>query len=182
MTDRLRDISAMAEDAVGDVRLIVHDYTASRSASFGDLGVGRFGGAAAIFGDRPTQLAVANIVGVVEHYAEQVLLAAGSSHGQVTSWGNKPSAWEAAFHVDIRDAAVCPSFEAMRGFYEARNAIMHRRGELTHSQRKRVVYDRLAAAKIERVGFSVVVQERTVISCGEVCTDCIQELDATTLR
>jgi hypothetical protein len=46
------------------------------------------------------------MVGVVEQYAEQVLLDAG-----------------------------CKA-----------NAIMHRRGELTHSQRKQDVYDRLAAA------------------------------------
>ena len=68
----------------------------------------------------------------------------------------------------------------MRGYYEGRNAIMHRRGELTHSQRKQVVYDRLAAAKLERVGYQVVVTESTVHACADVCVRCVEELDGTT--
>ena len=147
MPDPLRDLSGFAEDAIGDVRLIVHDYVAARAVSARTTRVGRFGADPVGFGDRATQLAVANIVGVVEHYAEQVLLDAGCSPGQVTTWGNKPTAWKNKFDVEIDDGETCPSFVPMRGYYEARNAIMHRRGELTHSQRKQVVFDRLAAAK-----------------------------------
>ena len=180
MGDPLRDLSGFAEDAIGDVRLIVHDYVAARADSKRITRVGRFGGAAVGFGDRATQLAVANIVGVVEHYAEQVLLAAGCSPGQVTSWGNKPAAWKNKFDADIEDEDMCPSFVPMRGYYEARNAIMHRRGELTHSQRKQVVYDRLAAAKLERIGYEVVVTESTVRACAQVCVRCVMELDETT--
>ena len=68
----------------------------------------------------------------------------------------------------------------MRGFYEARNAIMHRRGELTDSQRNQRIFARLMAARIERVGYRIVVNGNTVRSCAEVCVQCVQELDATT--
>lgn len=180
MSDPLRDLSAFAEDAIGDVRLIVHDYIAARAASTRTTRIGRFGGPGIGFGDRATQLAVANIVGVVEHYAEQVLLDAGCSPGQVTTWGNKPTAWKNKFDADIEDDETCPSFAPMRGYYEARNAIMHRRGELTHSQRKQVVYERLAAAKLERVGYEVVVTQSTVYACAEVCVRCVEELDEST--
>lgn len=131
------------------------------------------------FGDRATQFAVANIVGVVEHYVEQVLLDAGCSPKKVKTWGDKPSAWKRAFGADIEDVDVSPSFKAMRGFYEARNAIMHRRGELTHSQRTDAVYARLAAAQVERVGHHVVVTSNTVPACAEVCVRCVEELDKT---
>ena len=180
MPDPLRDLSGFAEDAIGDVRLIVHDYIAARAASTQSGGIGRFGGPAAGLGDRATQFAVANIVGVVEHYAEQVLLNAGCSPGQVTSWGNKPAAWKKKFDADIEDEEICPSFTPMRGYYEARNAIMHRRGILTHSQRKQVVYNRLAAARLERVGYEVVVTESSVRTCAQVCVRCVEELDGTT--
>lgn len=180
MGDPLRGLSGFAEDAIGDIRLVVHDYVAARAASTRTASAGRFGGTGVGFGDRATQLAVANIVGVVEHYAEQVLLDAGCSPSQVTSWGNKPAAWNNKFDADIEDEDVCPSFIPMRGYYEARNAIMHRRGELTHSQRKQVVYDRLAAARLERVGYEVVVSESTVHACAQVCVRCIEELDDST--
>lgn len=180
MPDPLRHLSEFAEDAIGDVRLIAHDYMAARAASARTVKIGRFGGAGVGFGDRGTQLAVANIVGVVEHYAEQVLLDAGCAPGQVTNWGNKPTAWKNMFDADIEDKETCPSFAPMRGYYEARNAIMHRRGELTHSQRRQAVYDRLAAADVERVGYNVVVTEKTVHTCAEVCVRCIEELDKTT--
>lgn len=180
MSDPLRDLSTSAEEAVSDIRLIVHDYVAASAASTRTAPVGRFGVPGAGFGDRATQFAVANVVGVVEHYAEQVLLDAGCSAGQVTTWGNKPSAWKSRFGVEIEDERICPSFKPMRGYYEARNAIMHRRGELTHSQRKQAVFDRLAAAKVERVGWNVVVTASTVHACADVCLRCIEELDATT--
>jgi hypothetical protein len=180
MPDPLLDLSGFAEDAIGDVRLIVHDYIAARAAPTRTTRVGRFGGPGVGFGDRATQLAVANIVGVVEHYAERVLLDAGCSPGQVTNWGNKPSAWKNKFDADIEDDEMCPSFAPMRGYYEARNAIMHRRGELTHSQRKQTIYDRLAAAKVVRVGYDLVVTERTVHACADVCVRCVEELDETT--
>lgn len=180
MPDPLRNLSRFAENAIGDVRLIIHDYAAARAASTGTTKIGRFGGPDVGFGDRATQLAVANIVGVVEHYAEQILLDAGCLPGQVTNWGNKPSAWKNKFDADIEDEGTCPSFTSMRGYYEARNAIMHRRGELTHSQRKQAVYDRLAAANLERVGYQVVVSERTVHACADACVRCLEELDETT--
>lgn len=180
MPDPLRNLSGFAEDAVGDVRLMVHDYIAAHVASTRTTSVGRFGGPGVGFGDRATQLAVANIVGVVEHYAERVLLDAGCSPGEVTSWGNKPTAWKKKFDADIEDNKTCPSFAPMRGYYEARNAIMHRRGELTHSQRKQAVYDRLAAAKLERVGYEIVVTINTVHACAEVCVRCVEELDEST--
>lgn len=179
MPDPLRALSRFAEDAVNDIRLIVHDYVAAHKAPTRVNNIGRFGGPGAGFGDRATQFALANIVGIVEHYAEQTLLDAGCDSGKVKSWGDKPAAWKAKFGADIEDANVCPSFTPMRGFYEARNAIMHRRGELTHSQRKQAVFDRLAAAKVERVGFNVVVTASTVHACADVCLRCIEELDAT---
>jgi hypothetical protein len=177
--DPLRHLSTFAEDAVSDVRLIVHDYFAARTASTATTTVGRFGGSGVGFGDRATQFAVANVVGVVEHYAEQVLLDAGSNPKKVKTWGDKPTAWKTAFDADIEDDKVCPSFKPMRGFYEARNAIMHRRGELTHSQRTDAVYDRLAAAHVERVGHHIVVTDSTVVACAEVCVRCVEELDNT---
>ena len=127
-----------------------------------------------------TQFAVANIVGIVEHYAEQTLLEAGCNPKKVKTWGDKPSAWKKAFGADIEVADVCPSFTPMRGYYEARNAIMHRRGELTHSQRTQDVFVRLAAAGVERVGYDIVVNESTVHACADLCVQCVEELDRTT--
>jgi hypothetical protein len=177
MPDPLAHLSTLAEDAVGDIRLIVHDYAAVRAVG-GPSRVGRFYVAGANFGDRATQFAIANIVGVVEHYAEQVLLAVGCAPSNIKSWGDKPRAWQNRFGVDIETA--CGSFAAMRGYYEARNAIMHRRGELTDSQRKPDVYARLMTAGVPRVGFNVVVTEAMVSDCADTCVQCIEEMDITT--
>lgn len=173
--------STFAENAVRDIRLIAHDYGAARAASTRTTSVGRFGGPDAGFGDRATQLAVANLVGVVEQYAEQVLLNAGSDAKRVRTWDDKCREWKRVFGVDIEAPDVCPSFAPIRGYYEARNSIMHQRGELTHSQRKKDVYDRLAAARMERVGFQIVVTESTVRTCADACVRCINELDGSTL-
>lgn len=180
MPDPLRHLSLFAEDAVSDIRLIAYDYAAARTASNRTTTGGRFGGPGVGFGDRATQFAVANIVGIVEHYAEQALIDAGCNPKKVRTWGDKPSAWKKAFGVDIEDAEVCPSFTPMRGYYEARNAIMHRRGELTHSQRNEDVYVRLAAARVQRVGYDIVVTESTLHACADVCVHCVEELDETT--
>lgn len=179
MSDPLRDLSMFAEHAVSDIRLIVHEYAAAREASSRAKPVGRFGGPGVGFGDRATQLAVVNIVGVVEHYAEQKLLEAGFDDKKVRSWADKVSAWKKAFGADIEAADVCQYFRPMRGYYEARTAIVHRRGQLTDSQRTKDVYDRLAAAGIERVGYDIVVTRSTVHACADVCVKCVVELDGT---
>ena len=178
MPDPLRNLTKFAEDAVGDIRLIVHDYRAAR-ASTGRISVGRFGSADQGFGDRATQFAVANIVAVVEHYAEQILLDAGSDPKTVRTWPSKVKVWQAVFGPDIEDPSICPSFVPMRGYYEVHNAIMHRRGELTDSQRRDEIYARLEAASVELVGFNVVVSRNTVSTCADVCVRCVEELDAT---
>lgn len=178
MPDPLGNLTQFAEDAVGDIRLIVHDYRAAH-VSTGSISVGRFGLADQGFGDRSTQFAVANIVAVVEHYAERILLDAGSDPKKVRTWPSKVKAWQAVFGPDIEDPSICPSFVPMRGYYEVRSAIMHRRGELTDSQRKDEVYARLEAASVERVGFDVVVSRSTVSNCADVCVRCVEELDAT---
>lgn len=103
VSDPLRHLSSFAEDAVGDIRLIVHEYVAARASATSTTTIGRFVGPKFTFGDRATQLAVANIVAVVELYAERVLLDAGCAASHVTSWGNKPSAWQSQFCVDIED-------------------------------------------------------------------------------
>jgi hypothetical protein len=180
MPDPLSGLSEVAEEAVSDIRLIVHDYGAARMPATATPSVGRFQIRGAGYGDRTTQFAVANIVGVVEHYAEQVLLDKTCDPKKLKAWDEKAKAWLQVFKVDPGDADVCPSFGAMRGYYEARNAIMHRRGELTDSQRKQAVYDRLAAADIERVAFHIVVSEDTVNACALACIRCVEELDATT--
>ncbi|QIK72227.1 hypothetical protein G7070_08025 [Propioniciclava coleopterorum] len=180
MPDPLRELSEFAEEAVGDIHIIARDYLATRAESVKTTAVGRFGGRNSGYGDRATQLAVANIAGIVEHYAEQMLLAAGCNPMKIKTWGDKPRAWKVTFNADIEDMGTCPSFTLMRGFYEARNAIMHRRGELTDSQRNQRIFARLMAARIERVGYRIVVNGNTVRSCAEVCVQCVQELDATT--
>lgn len=180
MPDPLRELSVFAEDAVGDIQGILRDYLAARRESLKNTEVGRFGGSGVGLGDRATQFAIANIVGIVEHYAEKVLLVAGSNPGKIKTWGDKPTAWKAAFGADIEDTTTAPSFKPMRGYYEARNAIMHRRGELTASQRNHNVFARLKAAHIDRVGYHIVVNATTVISCAAVCVQCVKELDATT--
>lgn len=178
MPDPLRNLTKFAEDAVGDIRLIVHDYRAARACT-GSVTVGRFGSADDGFGDRATQFAVANIVAVVEHYAERILLDGGANPPKVRTWPDKVKVWQTAFGSDIEDPSICPSFVPMRGYYEVRNAIMHRRGELTDSQRKGDVYARLEAAGVERVGFDVVVRPSTVSTCADICVRCVEELDAT---
>lgn len=176
MPDPLAHLSALAEDAVSDIRLIVHDYSAVRAVA-APGSVGRFNVPGADFGDRATQFAIANIAGIVEHYAERILLAAGSPANKVKTWADKPKEWQKQFGADIES---CGSFAPMRGYYEARNAIMHRRGELTDSQRKADVYERLAAAEVPRVGFHVVVTEPMVAACADVCIACVEEMDGTT--
>ncbi len=168
--------SAHAEHAIADIRLIVHEHLAAR-VSDSRPRVGRFGDPHAGFGDRATQFAVANIVGVVEHYAERTLLDAGAPPNKVKTWDNKLGAWSDIFGVDLTSA--CPAFQPMRGYYEARNAIMHRRGELTDTQRKDDVYERLTAAGVTLVGFSVVVDMTTLHACASTCVTCIEQLDAT---
>lgn len=177
MADPLRQLSDLGETAVSDMRLIHHDYGVARRGATGSQRAGRFGGPLAGFRDRATQLAVANIVGIVEQYAENVLLQVGLKPSSITSWPNKVKVWNIHFSVDIEKD--CPAFRPMRGFYEARNAIMHRRGELTHLQRKHEVYERLKAAGVTRVGYDIVVSAATVRRCTEVCVRCVQELDET---
>jgi hypothetical protein len=181
MPDPLRDLSVFAEDAVGDIQIILREYIATADPTKTSR-VGRFGGRGASLGNRITQLAVANIVGIVEQYAEQILLAAGCNPAKIKTWGDKPSAWKITFGAEIDDPRTCRSFVPMRGFYEARNAIMHRRGELTHSQRNAGVYARLGAAQVERIGYYIVVSADTVNSCAAVCIQSVREMDATTLR
>jgi hypothetical protein len=175
--DPLRQLSDLGENAVSDIRLVAHDYGVALKCDTGLVRAGRFGGPGASFGDRATQLAVANIVGIVEQYAENVLLAAGSSPGAIKAWPTKVQVWNDRFGVDVEKE--CPSFGPMWGFYDARNAIMHRRGELTHSQRKPQVYDRLKAAAVDRIGYDIVVNAEMVDRCAEVCVRCVQELDKT---
>lgn len=168
-------LSAHAEHAIADIRLIVHEHLAAR---VGDIRthVGRFGGPHTGFGDRATQLAVANVVGVVEHYAELTLLDADAPPNKVKTWDNKLQAWFDCFGKDPTTA--CPSFQPMRGYYEARNAIMHRGGELTDTQRKDPNYERLRAAGITLIGFNVVVDLTTLRACASTCVTCIEQLDA----
>lgn len=179
MPDPLQNLTEFAEDAISDLRLIVHEYVAVRTGPAGTAAVGRFGATDQGFGDRGTQFALANIVAVVEQYAEQVLLHSGADPKKVKDWTAKLKVWKTMFGTNIEDVESCPAFAPMRGFYEARTAIMHRRGELTDSQRKPEVYARLAAANIERVGYKVVVSDSTVLACADVCVRCVKELDAT---
>lgn len=174
MSDPLRHLSDLAENAVSDIRHIAHDYGVVRKS---DSATARFGGQGVAFGDRATQLAIANIVGVVEQYAETVLLDFGCKPGSIRSWPSKVGQWNSNFGADIEND--CPTFLPMWGFYDTRNAIIHRRGELTHSQRKREVYDRLEAAGVARVGYEVVVNEAMVRRCAELCVRCVEELDST---
>lgn len=174
MPDPLRHLSDLAENAVSDIRLIAYDYGVVRKSV---SATARFGGPGVAFGDRATQLAIANIVAIVEQYAETVLINSGCSPAGITSWPNKVKQWNRKFGADIYND--CPTFLPMWGFYDARNAIMHRRGELTHSQRKPEVYDRLATAAVPRVGYDVVVNEAMVGRCAEACVRCVEELDST---
>lgn len=179
MPNPLGALSAYAEHAVADIRLIVHQHIAAR-VNEDHTHIGRFGGPHTGYGDRATQFAVANIVGVVEHYAEQVLLGAGADPKKIRTWDDKTKEWTTRFGLTTDIATACPAFEPMRGYYEARNAIMHRRGELTDNQRKDAVYARLAAAAITLVGFNVVVHMSTIHACAHTCIICIEQLDATT--
>lgn len=95
------------------------------------------------------------------------------------TWSAKVKEWQAAFGSDIGDPGLCPSFAPMRGYYEVRNAILHRRGELTDSQRRAQIYARLEVANVERIGFHVVVTHSTVSNCADVCARSVRELDAT---
>lgn len=178
MSDPMLQLSDFGESAVSDIRLIAHDYLVGHRSDTWIVGnAGRFGGPGADFGDRATQLAIANIVGIVEQYAENVLLAVGSNPGSIRSWPNKVKVWNNRYGSDIEKS--CPSYQSMWGFYEARNAIMHRRGELTHSQRNQSVYDRLKAAGVVRVGYDIVVTAAAVSLCSAVCVRCVQELEGT---
>ena len=175
--DPFLQLSDLGESAISDVRLVAHEYGVARTWDKGIARAGRFGRSGAGFGDRATQLAIANIVGIVEQFAENVLLAVGCSPNSIRSWPSKVQAWNGHFGVEVD--CVCPSFRPMWGFYDARNAIMHRRGELTHSQRNPQVYDRLKTAGIDRIGYDIVVNAAMVDRCAETCVRCIQELDQT---
>ena len=102
---------------------------------------------------------------------------AGAPPNKVKTWDNKLRAWSDCFGKDPTTA--CPSFQPMRGYYEARNAIMHRRGELTDAQRKDAVYERLSAGGITLIGFNVVLDLTTLRACVYTCVTCIEQLDAT---
>lgn len=172
----LWQVSEVAESAIRDIRLTLHEYARARRVPEGSE-LGRFSSTLDPFNDRPAQLAVASTVAIVEHYAERALLDAGCRPKKIRTWPDKVNAWNATYGAEIETA--CPSFVPVRGYYEARTGIVHRQGELTDSQRNPEVLERLKAAGIARVQYGLIITGATVVSCADTCALAVEELDAT---
>jgi hypothetical protein len=99
--------------------------------------------------------------------------------GDLLTWDMRRKAW--AKHATV-DLVSFHGWASLMGFVEARNAIQHGLGRLTHRQLgkyKQEVLDWLDAANLCRNGDVLLLSERDVGRCSEVCNGFIEWLDST---
>jgi hypothetical protein len=175
--------SELVEDALYDIRTIHRDYkTVLAAAEARSTGRGRMGiegtGAA-----RSTQLAIASLAATVEHYSRNVLTEDASV--SPNTWHKQQTAWQERLGIDLK--RQCPHYPALRGFVDARNAILHGGGTLTKQQTENVAFwpeiqRHLAAAGINRVRHTLVFTPELVERCAEVCVAVVVEMESCRAR
>ncbi|MGL5826226.1 MAG: hypothetical protein ACRCYU_15645 [Nocardioides sp.] len=174
MPDRMVE-SAAAEQAKTDIRLMHDEYRVASTLQRHRRGRIRTDHLA----ERPQQLLVASIVGVVEHLSLDVLIGRGVAENKARTWDGQVKEWN-GLGVDM--TAACPSLAAVRGFYEARTAIMHAGGHFTSGQlvepRHTTMLGHLASAGVEHAQHRVLVDDSTIVRCVEICLRFIDELEA----
>ena len=134
--------------------------------------------------ERATQLTVASLVAVTEHFvADRLRAVPGVTEDDLRSWPKQIAAWNTHAGVRLEDFTSYPAF---RGFNEARNAIMHGRGRLTPRQLKPNYAPQLwrwvTAAGLRVVRYEVIIGINDVDHCAEVCTSFINAVDAAAHR
>ena len=94
------------------------------------------------------------------------------------TWHGRLGLWQRLYGVNVRD--TFPSYSALAGFIEARNAITHGLGELTRRQRgaRERTRQRLRQAGVGVQHDAVVVLEEQVEFCAQVVREFIVWLDA----
>lgn len=124
--------------------------------------------------------ALVDLVAIVESFSEERLtrLPAVSLGNDLSTWNKRQKAWASA-GIDL---GVCPDWEALMGFVEARNAMQHGQGRLTGRQlnlHRQQVLDRLDAAAIQLNGDLLQVSAGDVTRCAQTCMSFITWLDTT---
>jgi hypothetical protein len=174
--DSSRD--SLAEQAIEDLRIIYRDFLAAQRAR-NRTSQGRMPGEAGFAEDRSSQLAIASLVATIEHYSLDVLEVHTGKRPR--SWHKQAELWLSELGVQL--AARCPNYPALRGFVEARNAVMHGQGSLTDQQVKESaerwaqIKAFMKAAGLERMRRLLILTPETVARCTDVCTAVVGELE-----
>ena len=114
-------MSERAEEAIGDIRLVVLEFQRAQAVS-ADNPPGRIPGHGPTAGQRAAQLALANVVSCAELFSADALRdQPGVVENDVSSWPKQQLAWQT--HVGL-DLETLPAYPAVRGFNEVRNAVL----------------------------------------------------------
>ena len=128
--------------------------------------------------DRSAHLALVTITGTVEHFSRVTLLSLGANENAIRDWDGQTKVWSAN---GVELATACPSYAAMRGFYEARTAIVHQQGHLTTAQLAPKRYPKvlalLNAARIERLHHQLILDASQIQRCAHTCWQFVDELE-----
>lgn len=120
--------------------------------------------------------AMVDLVAVAESFCVARLATVGFT-ADVNTWNKRAKAWR-THHIDL--ANDCPTWSALMGFVEARNAIQHGMGRLTDRQLGKYKVQTLtfiASAAIRLNGDAIIVGEQDIARCDHVCTEFIRWLD-----
>ncbi|GLX11169.1 hypothetical protein [Microbispora sp. NBRC 16548] len=171
--------SLAAEQAVTDLRLILAEHKRSQAPI--TLRPGRIPLAGGDPERRRRELTLAALVAVVEHFSLHLLIKTTPvvNESSVASWPKQEKAWKDHHNVDLRQDTA--EYSVVRGFIEARNAVLHGLGELTKMQQQpnklpHVLQD-LKKARIELDGIRLVVTKRDLDRCSEHSRRFVSQLD-----
>ncbi len=170
--------SERAEEAIADIRLVVLEFQRAQAVP-ADNPPGRVPGHGPTVGQRAAQLALANVVSCAELFSAEVLRSLpGVVENDVSSWAKQQLAWQTHAGLDLE---TLPSYPAVRGFNEMRNAALHGRGRLTPRQVKgklaEQVEEWLAAAGAKVLRGAVHVTEQDIVRCADACCVFVRQVD-----
>src|SRR5262249_37712817 len=96
--------------------------------------------------------------------------------GQTDTWPRRFAAWKTLHSIVFDDF---PRYHPLRGYIEARNAVVHGLGTLTRKQLKKpdTAQGRLRAAQISLTGTRVMLTVDNATACAQVVRDLIEWLD-----
>lgn len=173
-----RVLSEMAEETVGDIRLVVVEFQRAQAVA-ADNPPGRVPGHGPTAGQRAAQLALANVVSCAELFSAEVLRSLpGVVENDVSSWPKQQYAWQKHATLDLE---TLPPYPAVRGFNEVRNAVLHGRGRLTPRQVEGKLAAQvqmwLAAADAKVLRGVVLVSEQDIVRCADACCEFVRQVD-----